>query len=156
MFSTLCHRWSHRAQGVPTNISYPTVLLFHQAWDRSHIPSTKEFSYFSSIPSQNQAAVCAISQAAVSTDTVQSPCDSCCANKECYPPQYFSSTRHETGHICYRPQPSMMQSSYSSLRPLRTGSNLNRYSSEPIGLVLCHQKLPRHSTSLPPAKRLVI
>ena len=111
------------------------------------------------------------------------PYRSCCANKYCLPTgllfyqawkqcmgsanrthavptkitpaQYFSSTTQETGHISI-PQPSVMQSSYSSLLPLRTGSNLHWHSTEPIGLILCQQRLLPHSTSLPPARRLAI
>ena len=37
-----CHRWSHTAHAVRINIAYPTVLLFYQARDRSHLPSVKE------------------------------------------------------------------------------------------------------------------
>ena len=74
-----------------------------------------------------------------SIGTVLNPWDSCCANKDCSP-HYFSSTSQETGHICI-PQPSVMQSSYSSLLPLRTGSNLHWHTVEPIGLLLCQQRL---------------
>ena len=69
------------------------------------------------------------------------------------PSQYFSSTSHKTGHIC-KSQPSVMQSSYSSLLPLRAGSYLQWHSAEPIGLVGCQKRLLPHSTSLPPARRL--
>ena len=37
-----CRRWSHTAHAVRINIAYPTVLLFYQARDRSHLPSAKE------------------------------------------------------------------------------------------------------------------
>ena len=56
------------------------------------------------------------------------------------PVQYFSSTSQETGHINI-PQPSEMQSSYSSLLPIRTSSNLHWHSTEPMGLMLCQQRL---------------
>ena len=59
----------------------------------------------------------------------------------------------ETGDIRVR-QPSMMQSSHSSLLPLRTGSNFHWHSTEPIGLVLCQLRLLPHSTSFPQARRL--
>ena len=126
----------------------PTVLLFHQTWDWSHLLQSSAFHdailLFLSPPSQNRQQPHLAQLWAHRT---------CAVPTKIAPPQYFPSTSQETGHIS-NPQPSVMQSSYSSLLPLRTGSNLSWHSSEPRGLVLCQQKLLRHSISLPPAKRL--
>ena len=102
MFSTWCHRWSHRAHTVPPNIAYPQYLSFtghdicriYLPWRH---PLTGVFPLPHSLRTRQQSLLahhwartsafhnlpwCNPPQAAVSIGTALGPYDLCCANKE--------------------------------------------------------------------------
>ena len=122
-------RWAHRTCAVPTKIA-PSQYFSSTSQEICHIcvlwPSVMQSSYSSLLPLRTMQQSPLAQRWAHRTRT---------GPTRIAPPQYFSSTSQDTGYTCI-PQHSMMQSSYSSLLPLRIGRNLHWHSTEHIGLVL--------------------